>query len=95
MVNVYDGDNIQTRISYNKGAHWRSLTAPPVDSEGQPILCQPVSTWHGGGKGGGDVPVIRNQSPPVSPPPHNSMISRPHPKLIPVLTGLMSGRYFT
>lgn len=44
MVNVYDGDNNQTRISYNKGARWRSLTAPPVDSEGQPILCQPVST---------------------------------------------------
>ena len=85
MVNVYDGDNIQTRISYNKGARWRSLTAPPVDSEGQPILCQPVSTWHGGrGGGGGDVPVIRNQSPPVSLPPRNSMISRPHPKVIPV-----------
>ena len=43
MVNVNDGDNVKTVVSYNKGSRWRSLTAPPVDVDGQPTLCQPVS----------------------------------------------------
>ena len=43
MVNVYDGDNVKTVITYNKGSRWRSLAAPPVDSDGQPTLCLPVS----------------------------------------------------
>ena len=50
MVNVYTDDPdtasetpaVNTLISYNKGALWRSLVAPAVDSEGQPTLCQPV-----------------------------------------------------
>ena len=43
MVNVYDGDNVKTVITYNKGSRWRSLAAPPVGSDGQPTLCLPVS----------------------------------------------------
>jgi hypothetical protein len=46
MVNVYDGDNVKTVITYNKGSRWRSLAAPPVDSDGQPTLCLPGCSLH-------------------------------------------------
>ena len=80
MVNVYDRDpdgegetnNVRTLISYNKGALWRQLTPPTVDSRGKPILCQPVSNAPSppAYSVGGYNPLIRTLSPLIGGGPH-------------------------